>query len=276
MEAQALIRIFGVSERRVCKVTGLVRTTLRYKSRKDSQAALRLRIRELAMARPRYGYRRLHTLLKREGWRVNHKRVLRLYTEEGLQVRVKRRKKLAAKPRVKPPAASRINERWSMDFMSDYLADGRRIRLLTVIDVFTRECLALKVARSIPARAVTAALDQVVAERGPPRVIQVDNGSEFTSNHFDAWAYMRNVQIDFIQPGKPVQNCHIESFNGSVRDELLNTSWFETLDDARRGVQAWRDEYNVDRPHSSLGDESPSAFASKLRLLEVEASKRNP
>jgi len=160
--------------------------------------------------------------------------------------------------------------------MADCLADGRRIRLLTGIDVFTRECLALKVARSVPARAVAAALDAVVAERGRPCVIQVDNGTESTSNHFDAWAYMRDVQIDFIRPGKPVDNCHIESFNGSVRDEFLNVNWFETLDDARLGVQAWRDDYNDERPHSSLGDEPPSAFAARLRALELEAEQRDP
>ncbi len=276
MEVSALQRVFGVSERRACRITGLQRSTKRYESRKPCQAPLRMRLRELAMDRPRYGYRRLTTLLKREGWQVNHKRVHRLYREEGLQVRIKRRKKLAAKPRIKPPAASRINERWSMDFMSDYQADGRRIRLLTVIDIFTRECLALKVARSIPARAVTAALDAVVAERGRPSVIQVDNGTEFTSNHFDAWAYMRDIQIDFIRPGKPVENCHIESFNGSVRDELLNMNWFEDLDDARHRAQAWRHDYNDVRPHSSLGNEPPSAFASQLRLLEAEAAKRDP
>ena len=258
-----------MSERRACRVTGACRTTQRYVSRKPSQAPLRLRLRELAMDRPRYGYRRLTTLLKREGWHVNHKRVHRLYCEEELQVRVKRRKKLAAKPRIKPPAASRINERWSMDFMSDYQADGRRIRLLTVIDIFTRECLALKVARSIPARAVTAALESVIAKRGRPSVIQVDNGTEFTSNHFDAWAYMLDIKIDFIRPGRPVENCYIESFNGSVRDELLNMNWFEDLDDARHRAQAWRRDYNDVRPHSSLGDEPPSAFASQLRLLEA-------
>ena len=164
----ALQRTFGVSERRACKVTGACRTTQRYVSCRPSQAPLRLRLREFAMDRPRFGYRRLHILLRRHGWRVNHKRVYRLYREEGLQVRVKRRKKLAAKTRVLPPAASRINERWSMDFMSDCLADGRRIRWLTVIDVFTRECLVLKGARSIPARAVTAALEAVIAQRGKP------------------------------------------------------------------------------------------------------------
>lgn len=205
---------------------------------------------------------------------MNHKRVYRLYREEGLQVRIKRRKKLASRPRVSPPLASRVNERWSMDFMVDQLADGRRIRLFTVIDVFTRECLALKVARSIPARDVAAALDSVIAERGPPCVIQVDNGSEFTSNHFDAWAYTRDSHIDFIRPGRPVENAHVESFNGSFRDECLNTNWFETLDDAQLRVQAWRQEYNDERPHSSLGGEPPTAFAPRIRALELESEQR--
>jgi putative transposase len=178
-----------------------------------------MRLRDLALARPRYGYRRLTVLLRREGWHVNHKRIYRLYREEGLTVRVKRRKKLASWVRLKPPAATKINERWSMDFLSDALMDGRKIRILTVIDSFTRECLAVKVAQSLPARSVTDVLDEVIAGRGEPRTIQLDNGTEFTSNHFDAWAYLRGITLDFIQPGKPVENAYIESFNGRLRDE---------------------------------------------------------
>ena len=192
------------------------------------------------MARPRYGYRRLTILLRREGWPENSKGVYRLYREEGLKVRVKRRKKLASHARVRPPAVAQVNDRWSMDFVADSLSNGGKIRVLTVIDSFTRECLALKIARSLPSRSVTEALDSVIAKRGAPRIIQVDNGTEFTSNHFDAWAYLRGIDVDFIRPGKPVDNAHIESFNGRLRDECLNAKWFESLDDARKALQAWR------------------------------------
>jgi putative transposase len=231
-----------------------------------------MELRDLATRRPRYGYRRLTVLLRRQGWRVNHKRVYRLYREEGLQVRIKRRKKLASASRVVPPSARRVNERWSMDFVSDALSDGRRIRVLTVLDSFTRECLMMKVAPSLPSPAVTDALEQVIAMRGKPQTIQVDNGSEFTSNHFDAWAYLREIRIDFIRPGKPVDNAHIESFNGRLRDECLNSQWFESLDDARRAIHDWRDDYNERRPHSALGDRSPAEFASELLGLGPKAS----
>lgn len=251
-------------------MTSWCRTTHRYKSRRSPQTALRLRLRELALARPRYGYRRLTILLRREGWHVNHKRIHRLYLEEGLKVRIKRRKKLASHARVQPPAAHRVNERWSMDFVSDSLFDGRKIRILTVIDSFTRECLALRVAKSLPAQSVTDALDQVIAVRGKPRTIQVDNGAEFTSNHFDAWTYFHDITVDFIRPGKPVENAHIESFNGRLRDECLNSQWFKSLDDARQAVQAWRCDYNEVRPHSSLGDMPPMAFAAHIQGRKPE------
>jgi len=233
-----------------------------------------MRLRELALARPRYGYRRLTVLLRREGWPVNSKRVYRIYREEGLKVRVKRRKKLASHARVRPPAAARVNERWSMDFVADSLSDGRRIRVLTVIDSFTRECLALKVAKSLPSQSVTETLNRVIKHRGVPRTIQVDNGTEFTSNHFDAWAYFRGINVDFIRPGKPVDNAHIESFNGRLRDECLNAKWFESLDDARQALQAWRRDYNEVRPHSSLGDMPPSAFAARIQGLQPDPCSR--
>lgn len=233
-----------------------------------------MRLRELALARPRYGYRRLTILLRREGWPVNAKRVYRLYREEGLKVRVKRRKKLASHARVRPPAAARVNERWSMDFVADSLSDGQRIRVLTIIDSFTRECLALKVAKSLPSQSVTETLNRVIKHRGAPRTIQVDNGTEFTSNHFDAWAYLRGIDVDFIRPGKPVDNAHIESFNGRLRDECLNSKWFESLDDAHKALQAWRRDYNEVRPHSSLGDMPPSAFAARIQGLQPDSCSR--
>ena len=229
-----------------------------------------MRLRDLALARPRYGYRRLTILLRREGWHVNAKRVYRLYREEGLTVRVKRRKKLASHARVRPPAAAWVNDRWSMDFVSDSLSDGRKIRVLTVIDSFTRECLALKIARSLPSRSVTEELDRVITKRGAPRTIQVDNGSEFTANHFDAWAYFHGIDIDFIRPGKPIDNAHIESFNGRLRDECLNSRWFHSVDDARQTLQDWRRDYNEVRPHSSLGDLPPAAFAAQIQGVAPE------
>jgi putative transposase len=253
-------------------VTGWPRSTHRHKSRAEDQTPLRMRLRDLALARPRYGYRRLTILLRREGWHVNSKRVYRLYREEGLAVRVKRRKKLASHARVRPPAAARVNDRWSMDFVADSLSNGGKIRVLTVIDSFIRECLALKIARSLPSRSVTEELDQIIAKRGAPRTIQVDNGTEFTSNHFDAWAYFRG--IDFTRPGKPVDNAHIESFNGRLRDECLNSRWFESVDDARQTLQAWHSNYSEVRPHSSLGDLPPAVFAAQIQGLAPELCSR--
>jgi putative transposase len=223
-----------------------------------------MRLQELAQARPRYGYRRLTVLLRREGWKINHKRIYRLYREGDLTVRIKRRKKLASRPRVRPPMADRVNERWTMDFVSDALGDGRKIRILTVLDSFSRECLALEVAQSLPAQAVTDVLEGVIRQRGTPQVIQVDNGTEFTSNHFDAWAYLRDIQLDFIRPGKPVENAHIESFNGRLRDECLNSQWFQSIDEAKRTIEHWRWEYNELRPHSALGDMAPSHYAAEI------------
>jgi putative transposase len=161
-----------------------------------------------------------------------------------------------------------------MDFVADSLSDGQRIRVLTIIDSFTRECLALKVARSLPAQSVTEALEGVIDRRGAPRIIQVDNGTEFTSNHFDAWAYFRGIDVDFIRPGKPVDNAHIESFNGRLRDECLNSKWFESLDDARQALQAWRCDYNEVRPHSSLGDMPPSVFAERIQGIQPDPCSR--
>ena len=260
---------FEVSERRACRVAQWCRSSYRYQSVRSDPLALRLALRDLAMSRPRYGYRRLTILLRRKGWHVNAKRVYRLYREGGLQVRIKRRKKLASEPRAKPPGPIRFNERWSMDFVSDALIDGRKIRVLTVIDTFTRENLALHVARSIPSAVVTEVLEKIINARGQPEVIQVDNGSEFTSNHFDAWAYLRGIQIDFIRPGKPVENAYIESFNGRLRDECLNTEWFSSLEDARRSISLWQHEYNTERPHSALGDLSPTEFAKQMQYPEL-------
>ncbi len=199
-----------MSERRALRVTGWPRSTHRHQSRAKDQTPLRMRLRDLALARPRYGYRRLTILLRREGWHVNAKRVYRLYREEGLTVRVKRRKKLASHARVRPPAAARVNDRWTMDFVVDSLSNGGKIRVLTVIDSFTRECLALKIARSLPSRSVTEVLDSVIAKRGAPSTIQVDNGSEFTSNPFDAWASTSTSSAQGNRSTTPTSNRSTE------------------------------------------------------------------
>ena len=236
------------------------RSSRRYLSRRPDCSALRRRLCELALARPRYGYQRLWILLRREGWGVNRKKVYRLYKEAGLMVRTKRRRKHAAHLRTMPAPAQRVNERWAMDFVSDALADGRKLRVFTLIDTYSRECLTLHVDGSLPSRAVTAELERVIAKRGKPQMITCDNGTEFTSNHFDAWAYARGVAIDFISPGRPVENGHIESFNGRLRDECLNTCWFQSLEDARQTIEAWRLDYNRVSPHSRLGQLPPATY----------------
>jgi putative transposase len=195
---------------------------------------------------------------------VNHKRIYRLYRQEGLWVRIKHRRKRASMSRTIPPPPSGRNERWSMDFVADALGDGTKIRLLTVIDLFTRECLAIRVAHSLTASAVTDTLEAIVRQRGRPEVITVDNGTEFTSTHFDVWAYASRIRIDYIRPGRPVENAWIESFNGRLREECLNTSWFQTLDDARRAIEDWRRDYNEARPHYALADQAPLAVAAGL------------
>jgi putative transposase len=192
---------------------------------------------------------------------VNRKRVQRLYREEGLAVRRKGKKRRSQAPRPVREPLGRPNERWSMDFVSDTLSNGRRFRCLTIIDEFSRECLAIHVAHSIPAVRVIDVLERLREKRGLPEIIMTDNGSEFTSRAFDAWAYSRGVRIDYIQPGKPVQNCFIESFNGTLRDECLNLHWFLSLEDAKQEIETWRVDYNQERPHSSLGRLTPAEFA---------------
>jgi putative transposase len=223
-----------------------------------------MRLRDLALVRPRYGYRRLWVLLRREGWHVNHKKVLRLYREEGLLVRTKRRRKVACQTRLELPKPSRLNERWAMDFMMDELKDGRRLRIFNVIDCHSREALVTQAEPSFPAAKVTAALDRLIFERGVPEAITCDNGTEFTSRHFDAWAYDHGIILDFIRPGRPVENGTIESFNGRLRDECLSQHWFASLAEAREILQAWKKDYNEVRPHSSLGDRTPKEVAERV------------
>ncbi len=223
--------------------------------------ALRLRLRELAGSRVRYGYRRLTLLLRREGWIVNAKRVYRLYRQEGLQVRTPKRAKRAAQVRVPLSGASRPNQRWSMDFVSDRFADGRWFRILTIVDQYTRECLCVHAERSQTGKKVAEQLSRIVARRGSPESITSDNVSEFVGKAMEAWSHQNGVKLDFIRPGKPVENGFVESFNGRLRDECLNEHLFANLNEARQIIEEWRIDYNTNRPHSSLNGLTPIEFA---------------
>jgi len=250
-----------ISERRACRFTGFPISTQRYRPRRPLENDLRQRLKELAEKRPRWGYRRLYILLKREGCMRNRKLIQRLYREEGLSVRKRRRRKMAAALRSPMAIPSRSNERWSIDFVRDTLADGRVFRGFTVVDDFTRECPAIEVDHSLPGERVARTLDRLSKERGLPKTIVCDNGPEFQGQALDFWAHRHGVAISFIQPGKPVQNAFIESFNGRLRDECLNESYFTSLSDAHLTIEAWRKDYNETRPHSSLGDLTPAEFA---------------
>ena len=227
---------------------------MRYKSFKPLQEPLRRRLRELAAVRTYAGYRRLHTYLRREGWEINHKRVYRLYMEEGLALRrKKRRRRRSAVPRQARPELTGVNQCWSMDFMHDSLASGQRLRLFTLIDVYSRECLALVPSQSFSGASVADMLATVATKRPLPQRILVDNGTEFTSKALDAWTYWNKVKRDFSRPGRPGDNAHIEAFNSLVRRECLSQHWFRSLEEARGLLGAWKDDYNNDRPHGSLG-----------------------
>ena len=253
---------YAVNERRGCRVTGSARSAHRYESVRPSQDALRRRIRELAESRVRYGYRRIHILLRREGLQINKKRVHRLYCEEGLQLRAKRpRRHVSAAvrqpPRTKPRAP---NVAWSMDFVSDQTANGERFRALTVVDMFTRECLAIEPGKKLGGADVVTVLSRIIGERGSPTRVHCDNGSEFAGRLVDLWAYANKVTMEFSRPGKPTDNAFIESFNGTLRDECLNVHWFDDLTDAKEKLEAWRNEYNESRPHRSLNELSLLAY----------------
>jgi len=268
---------YGLSERRACALSSLSRSTYRYEAQgSESAEALRERLLELAAERPRFGYRRLHALLVREGRRVNHKRIYRLYRELGLAVRRKRRNRVAQANRQPRAVPEQANEQWSMDFMSDTLADGRSFRTLNVVDDATRENLTIEVDSSLTGARVCRVLDQIAQTRGLPQRIIVDNGPEFTSRALDQWAYANGVELVFIRPGKPIENAFVESFNGRFRDECLNLHWFTSLADARRKIAAWRLDYNHVRPHSSLGYLAPATFARGAGLRPPEAASAPP
>jgi len=234
-----------------------------YRPKVKDRRALVLRLKELAYTRVRYGYRRLTILLQRDGWRVGKKLVYRLYRQENLYVRTKQRKKRAAQIRVPLAAATAANQRWSMDFVSERFENGVYFRVLTIIDQFTRECPLLWADVSLTGLKVVGCLERLATLRGLPQAITVDNGAEFCSRAIDAWAYQNNVKLDFIRPGKPCENGFIEAFNGRLRDECLNASLFYHVEDARRKLEAWRQDYNIRRPHGSLGWLPPAAFAER-------------
>jgi putative transposase len=254
---------YGVKVQRACHLAQFSRTSWYRRSTRDDQMPLRQRIRELAHARPRFGFTRIWVLLRREGWRVNKKRVRRLYRLDGLQLRMRvRRRKHIALHRGPAPTPVGPTERWSMDFVHDALADGRPFRVLTVVDQWSRQSPILEVASSMSGATVSVALDRVLPTAGP-RSITVDHGTEFMSRALEDWAFARGVQLDFIRPGKPVENAFIEAFNGRLRDECLNVHQFTSIEDAREKIEAWRVDYNARRPHSSFGHLTPNEFVAQ-------------
>ena len=256
-----LIQSYEVSQRRACKTIAVDRTVIRYRSRRPDDAALRIRLRELACERRRFGYRRLHVLLKREGTSMNHKKLRRLYREEGLQVRRRKGRKRAPSIRVPMTLPQGANQRWSLDFVSDTFINSRRFRILAVVDDFTRECVALVADTSLSGFRVARELDAAIAARRRPAMIVSDNGTELTSMAILRWSQDSLITWHYIDLGKPQQNAFVESFNGRLRDELLNETLFTSLVHARAMLAAWKQDYNTSRPHSGLGWLTPSEFA---------------
>jgi len=254
----AVRREWDVSIRRACRVLEVDTSTYHYKSRRHDQAAIEAQIKEICTTRVRYGYRRVHVLLQREGWNVNIKKTYRIYNALGLQLRNKTpKRRVKAKLRDDRQPATQANETWAMDFVHDQLATGRKIRVLTVVDTFSRFSPILDPRFSYRAEDVVASLEQTCAVTGYPKTIRVDQGSEFISRDLDLWAYANNVTLDFSRPGKPTDNAFIEAFNGRFRAECLNTHWFLTLADAREKLEAWRSYYNEVRPHGAIGNKVP-------------------
>lgn len=253
---------FGLSQRHACRLVGGARSTIRHQRRgRGDEVAWRCRLRELAAQRPRFGDRRLHVLLRREGIIVTHKRIERVYREEGLAVRRRTRKSLTPVRRGRPAPPQRANEQWALDFLQDALASGRQLRVLSVIDACTREALTLEVDTSLPGRRVVRVRERLCGQRERPVQLVLDNGPELISRALEEWAQQHAVTLHFIDPGKPVQNAPCESFHSRLRDECMNEHWFLGLGDARRIVEAWRQDYNQERPHSALGYQPPVEFA---------------
>lgn len=266
---------YGITQRRACRLMKLHRSVFRYASQMNPKLELRQRMRDLAHSRVRFGYRRIHVLLRREGWRLGRDQVYRLYCQEALQLRGKlpKRRKMVVTRREKY-VPRRTNQAWSMDFVSDQLTNGERFRALTIVDVFSREALAVHVGKQLRAEDVVEVCNGLVARRGAPKRVFTDNGSEFSGRMFDLWAYHHGVRIDFSRPGKPTDNCFVESFNGSLRDECLNVHWFESMEEAKERIEAWRIDYNESRPHQALQEETPATFAMRTKELERSTSIR--
>lgn len=260
---QHLISFFKLSERVACKLAGLSRTAFRYQCKPRTDEQVRARLKALAAQYPAYGYLLLHGLLKAEGLVKNKKHTYRLYTEEGLQVRTKKRKKLI-RPRQPMDVPFAPNQRWSMDFVSDQLSNGRRFRILNVVDDYSRELVGQLVSTSISGKQVARFLEQLIEQRNKPAKVICDNGTEFTSKAMFFWSKETNITLGFIQPGKPTQNAFVESLNGKFRNECLNQHWFRTMEEARFEIEQWRKHYNNVRPHSSLNYMSPVEYARKV------------
>ena len=262
-----------MSCRRACAHGDICPNTWYYQSQARDTSALRMRIREIAQARPRFGYIRIWIMLRREGWRDNKKRVHRLYRLEGLQVRLRtrRKKRLSLHRGAVPPAHGR-NQYWIMDFVHDQLVTGRTFRVLAVIDQWSRESVMLEANVALTGQSVVEALDAVAAHRQLPKAITVDHGTDFTSKALDEWAYRRGVELDFIRPGKPVENAFIESFNGRLRDECLSVYSFESIAHAKDLIEAWRRDYNDRRPHGALGHLTPSEYAAQGQMHGAEVA----
>jgi putative transposase len=270
-----LMTSHDLSQRRACGLIGITRRSLRRIPAPDRNEQLRQRLRALAEERRRWGCPMLYRVILREGFKVNHKRVERLYREEGLSLRRRRRRKRLSHLRVVRERPQALNHTWAADFVHDALFNGRRFRVLAIIDEFSRECLALEVDASLTGERVTKVLERVCEVRGVPVIVQSDNGPEFRGLVMDQWAYRRGVRLQFIEPGKPIQNAFIESFNSRLRDECLNEQVFVSLADARHRSEQWRVQYNLARPHSSLGYLAPEEFAASIEQTGSESAARN-
>ena len=254
-------------------MVGLSRNTLRYERKPDKDGPIRERLKELAEQRRRSGCQLFHEMMKREGLVINHKRTERIYKEEGLSLTIRRRKKRASCARVEIPRAEKKNELWGMDFMHDSMGQGRKLRILPILDTYTKECHRIEIDRSIGGRRVTEVLSEVSSVEGLPENIVIDNGPEFISNAMDEWAYTREVTLHFIRPGKPVDNAFMESFNARLREECLNLNWFRSIEHARRVIEEWRIDYNETRPHSSLGFLTPKEFADQTTRSDSQSDR---
>jgi putative transposase len=267
--SEMLVTTHKMSERRACRLVGQSRSVKRYRSLK-SEEVIAEKVQTIAYEKRRYGYRRIHMILKREGVKINHKKVYRIYTQLGLRVKKRKSRRKALGERKVEALITKPNQRWALDFVSDALSDGRRIRLLPIIDVYTRQCLKLVVDTSLSGKSVVKALEEVIEEFGPPEEIVSDNGTEFTSNAILQWCHLKGLTWRYIAPGKPYQNGSIESFNGKLRDECLNENWFLSLKDAKMLIENWREEYNNERPHSALGGKTPNELGMEILRQELK------